>query len=144
MAKPVYNYDHFGGSGYITPDNIDIEEAHNFSGRSFYTKKTANQIVDEIFSQYDTVVTCQKQLRQIAEERYRLSNRISKILKILEQTQEKEMLTEDKKSRLLIDYCDLVINGLGASSVQSSIHSGNKKSETQLHRFWRHLKKCSF
>lgn len=85
MAKPVYNYDHFGGSGYITPDNIDIEEAHNFSGRSFYTKKTANQIVDEIFSQYDTVVTCQKQLRQIAEERYRLSNRISKILKILEQ-----------------------------------------------------------
>ena len=54
------------------------------------------------------------------------------------------MLTEDKKSRLLIDYCDLVINGLGASSVQSSIHSGNKKRETQLHRFWRHLKKCSF
>lgn len=39
MGIPVYNYDHFGGSGYITPENIDIEEASNFSGRSFFTKK---------------------------------------------------------------------------------------------------------
>ena len=57
MGIPIYEYDHFGGSGYITPSNIDIEEASNFSGRSFYAKKNTKQIVDEILSQYKTVIT---------------------------------------------------------------------------------------
>jgi len=146
IGKPVYEYDHFGGSGYIVPDNIILEESYVFSGRSFCTKKTAEEIVEEIFNQYHTVLAKQEQLRQIAEQRYKLSIRIDKILEILSKTKNKKMLVEDKKSKLFIDYCDLIINGMSASSLNMNTISNNViiRKESQIQRLLRHLRTFRF
>lgn len=44
---PVYNYDHFGGCGYLNAENFEKARNLNFSGRGF-GKKTAQTIADEI------------------------------------------------------------------------------------------------
>ena len=84
LEIPCYNYDHFGGSGYITLENIDKEEEFNFSGRSFKTKKSAQVIVDEILSQYSNVMTQVTPLKQLAMERYLLPLKINEIVDMLE------------------------------------------------------------
>ncbi len=143
MGKPVYNYDHFGGSGYITPENIDIEEKQNFSGRSFYTKKTAQQIVDEIINQYTHVVGLQNDLRKIADVRYKLSVQVNNILSKLDQTPHKEPLVENNDCRLFIDYCYLVIDGTTTSSLLK-IPKTPKQKENPLKRLLRHIKHLKF
>ena len=37
LGIPVYNYDHFGGDGYITLQNIDFESNYGFTGKPNYT-----------------------------------------------------------------------------------------------------------
>lgn len=49
--KPVYCYDWFGGSGYLTLANYNKNKAHNFSGRGF-AKKSAETIAKELMSNY--------------------------------------------------------------------------------------------
>jgi hypothetical protein len=44
---PAYCYDHFGGSGWMSSDNIDANADLNFSGRGF-ASKDASEIVDEL------------------------------------------------------------------------------------------------
>ena len=44
---PVYLYDHFGGPGWLTPENFDKAEEHNFSGRP-WPRKTADEIRAEL------------------------------------------------------------------------------------------------
>lgn len=86
LEIPCYNYDYFGGSGYITLENIDKEEDFNFSGRSYKIKKTSIEIVNEIISQYSTVLSQVIQLKQLAMERYLLPLKINEIMTKLEST----------------------------------------------------------
>ncbi|KIO49289.1 glycosyltransferase family 2 protein [Nitrosospira sp. NpAV] len=51
IKKPIYIYDHFGGSGYLSKDNFQENEYYNFSGRH-NEKKTGEQIADEIITNY--------------------------------------------------------------------------------------------
>lgn len=48
---PVYNYDHFGGCGYLNAENFEKARNLNFSGRGF-EKKTAQTIADEIEKEF--------------------------------------------------------------------------------------------
>ncbi len=48
---PVYNYDHFGGCGYLDADNFEKARQLNFSGRGF-DKKTAEEIAHEILAEF--------------------------------------------------------------------------------------------
>ena len=52
----------------ITPENIDVELQHNFSGRSFHTKKTAQVIISEIINQYQSALSNSIELKKIAEK----------------------------------------------------------------------------
>jgi hypothetical protein len=52
QGLPVYEYDHFGGAGWLSADNFSGEAAHNFSGRATREHKTAQQIHDEVLSGY--------------------------------------------------------------------------------------------
>lgn len=45
--RPIYVYDHFGGSGYLNKENYDKAIYYNFSGRGF-ERKDAKTIVKEI------------------------------------------------------------------------------------------------
>ena len=48
QRKPVYMYDHFGGDGWLTRENLAHSLAHNFSGRPARRRLTPDEIVREI------------------------------------------------------------------------------------------------
>ncbi len=110
MGIPVYNYDHFGGNGYITIDNIYTEEKFTFSGRSSFCKKTPHSIVNEIFSHYDSVKKQRKKLHEIAKERYQLSTRINQILNKIYSSPPVKHVEINGNNKLLFDYCEFVID----------------------------------
>lgn len=132
MKIPVYNYDHFGGSGYITPENIDVEQSANFSGRSFFTKKSAQKIAEEILTQYDYVSQQTEILYKIASKRFKQSLRIQEILDTLWATPKQLPVSETKENRLLFDYCEYIIQ------------SAKPVLEPKLKRLWRHIKSGKF
>lgn len=106
LGIPIYNYDHFGGSGYITLNNIDKEEYYNFSGRSFFTKKDAKTIFNEIVTNYADVLKDVEHLKEIAKERYYVPTKIDEIMKNSVHTNvdiEKNLL-QLKKDELLTTY----------------------------------------
>lgn len=137
MGIPVYNYDHFGGSGYISTKNIDVEESRNFSGRSFCTKKSADQIAEEIIKYYNSVLQEQNKLKQTAVKRYKLSSRISEIIDILQTIKPVKHITINNSNRLFFDYCEFII-------VSQAHHIKNLKKESSLHRLLRHIKTMKF
>ncbi len=47
---PVYVYNGFGGPGYLDAENFDVAAAHNFSGRCCGTRRTPNEIADDILA----------------------------------------------------------------------------------------------
>ncbi len=47
---PAYVYNGFGGPGYLNAENFDAAAQHNFSGRCCGTRRTPNQIADDIFA----------------------------------------------------------------------------------------------
>lgn len=52
LGIPVYNYDHFGGEGWITDSNFEVECTFNFSGRSTERKVSAHVLVRELLEGY--------------------------------------------------------------------------------------------
>lgn len=110
MKIPVYNYDHFGGNGYITPENINNEQKYVFSGRSTFKKKSANEIANEILSQYKTVIKKVDSLYNIAVDRFKLSKQIQKILNIISQSEKLPLIQENPSNKLIFDYCEFIID----------------------------------
>lgn len=75
LGIPVYEYDHFGGDGYITKDNVNLEEMYNFSGRATRRKLTGAEICDEIITRYEFALQHVKYLMSYAH-RYSLSKNV--------------------------------------------------------------------
>lgn len=85
---PVFSYDHFGGSGYLTNDNFDSNADLNFSGRGF-EKKTAQEIADQLSTGYSEAQAFAKlALRSHAQE-YTLTHRMDVVFKKLAETPQK-------------------------------------------------------
>ena len=62
LGIPVYNYDHFGGNGWIEETNFEQERISNFSGRSTFRQISAEQITEEVRSGFS-------QAREFAQAR---------------------------------------------------------------------------
>lgn len=58
LGKPVYNYDKFGGSGWITTENFWDNASYNFTGRPICRKITHEQIVLEVINGFDYANHC--------------------------------------------------------------------------------------
>ncbi len=84
LGIPVYNYDHFGGVGYINLKNLDKEEYYNFSGRSFFRKITSGEIVNEIIEGYEKSLLEVDEIKKIARERYSISKNLDSVIKIID------------------------------------------------------------
>ncbi|TFD29397.1 glycosyltransferase family 4 protein [Cryobacterium cryoconiti] len=76
---PVYCYDHFGGPGWITLENIEEARWENFSGRRAGTK-TATQIVAEISDGFDAAIAEAVLVRRDWTRVYLLPNRLDDLL----------------------------------------------------------------
>ncbi|ROP61949.1 hypothetical protein EDF81_0428 [Enterobacter sp. BIGb0383] len=86
MGLPVYEYDHFGGYGWLTEDNFDCAARMNFSGRASGQKKTSQEIAHEIVTGYrDAKAYVTENSAQLADK-YRLSNQLSQLLQRLSAT----------------------------------------------------------
>jgi hypothetical protein len=52
MGKPAFVYDHFGGDGWLTRDNFEINRHFNFSGRPHRRRLTGLALAAEIVEGY--------------------------------------------------------------------------------------------
>lgn len=88
LGIPVYCYDHFGGPGYITKENLDFNEWFNFSGRqklgNYVEVKQHNftKIFADIYNNYEIVCKQQEELVNIARQRYNFERNLDKAIKI--------------------------------------------------------------
>lgn len=92
LGIPVYVYDIHGGEGYLTLENIEKNRSKNFSGRGF-SKKTAEEIFNEITQNFEENLKIVKKIKQYAYENFCFEDNIDKILEIIEQ---KESVDLDK------------------------------------------------
>ena len=108
MGIPVYTYDRLGGSGYITLENIDKEEYHNFSGKSFCRKISSAEIAKEILDGFSKAVKQAQSLKKIAIDRYLLSKNIDRVIEILNKSPDVK-IDECPKNKFYIRQCMFVV-----------------------------------
>lgn len=81
---PIYVYGKFGGSGYLTKNNLIINKSNNFSGRGF-SVKTSDEIVDEIVKRYSKALTFHKMHRSAWIKNYSIGEVIRGVFSYLEE-----------------------------------------------------------
>lgn len=85
LGIPVYCYGRFGGPGYITPENIDLNEKMNFSGRQSLQQPLLKEIhiftlITDIIQGYTQAIQYSEFLQTIARQRYALADNVESIL----------------------------------------------------------------
>lgn len=76
--RPVYNYDQFGGPGWIDSKNLKNAEQFNFSGRCVGWRKSAEDIVAEILSRMEDIDEMSSFYSEVRND-FRLSIQAKKI-----------------------------------------------------------------
>jgi len=93
MGIPVFEYDYFGGNGFITPENLAQEAKHNFSGRPLKRRLSCDQLADEIVRGYSDARMQAPLLRKLAIERFLLSDKMNKLLNIINKSNRFECIS---------------------------------------------------
>lgn len=83
LGIPVYEYDHFGGCGYITLENFVEEGKTNFSGRGTRRKLDAESLLADIIHNYSLACQQASCLRKISLNIYGIDALIENQLKIV-------------------------------------------------------------
>lgn len=81
MGIPVFEYDRFGGPGYLTPEAFPVESAANFSGRACPVKRTSAEIVAELVAGYADACARRDVLRKLALREFSLRRLLGRQLK---------------------------------------------------------------
>lgn len=82
LKIPVYIYDRFGGPGYLTMENMELNRDHNFSGRG-YDKKTVDVIYTEIVEQFNDELNELEDIKQYAKSNFCFEDKIDDVLQKL-------------------------------------------------------------
>lgn len=80
LAVPVYEYDKFGGCGFITLENMLEEEKTNFSGRGTRRRLSAEELLQDIAANYPNAMAQAPGLRRVALKRYAIDRIIDEQL----------------------------------------------------------------
>lgn len=97
LKKPVFNYDKFGGCGYINKTNFTEAEYYNFSGRNHTTKRTPLELKSEIINGYDNALQDIDEIYNISIKKYSVNNLIPKLLYELDKSNNKPNNTPEWK-----------------------------------------------
>ncbi|MEW4354003.1 glycosyltransferase [Streptococcus pneumoniae] len=85
MGKPIYVYDHFAGPGFLTDENFEIAEYHNFSGRGFETqKRTSKEIAEDILKHFSEAKEFQEKNLEKFQKQFSLQYVVPSILQNIE------------------------------------------------------------
>lgn len=77
---PVYLYDHFGGGGWLRPENFQRESYYNFSGRPDNTKKEPHAILEELKSGYAIALKNRSTLYELMKSERNISRNVDNLL----------------------------------------------------------------
>lgn len=113
----AFEYDWFGGCGYITPQNMAAEANINFSGRLIERKISTQELAEELLAAYAQCRSQLNTLKELACERFLLSNSMGRLLKVLEQTPDFEpekmaLASYTKELDLIHDDCFVFWTGM--------------------------------
>ena len=92
-GTPVYVYDMHGGPGWLNHENLSGAKERNFSGRGF-SSKTAEQIVNELASEYDEAQKFYAEMMEQFREEYELESTLDGVLASVKK-RKTETFTED-------------------------------------------------
>lgn len=76
----LFCYDHFGGPGFILPDNLERHAWYNFSGRSEQKKLGAAELLLAIETGYDSARSSSAELKTRAEDLFSLDRLFRELL----------------------------------------------------------------
>ncbi len=91
MKIPVYEYDCFGGCGYITLENYETEKAFNFSGRATNRKLCAEEIAHELKANFNKATINSEKLKELAIKDFSYKN-IDKIMEKISKIRNSPMI----------------------------------------------------
>jgi O-antigen biosynthesis protein len=77
---PVFCYDRFGGPGWLTPDNFQLAEWFNYSGRCCHQKISSQQIVTELIDGFSKVKSDGEFFKTYSFDNYSLKKNIDAVL----------------------------------------------------------------
>lgn len=83
LGVPVFEYDHNGGCGWLTPQNMESEALTNFSGRSTYAKRDAETLVKDLEEGYANAALQAASLREKALEKFSIVKLITRQMKLV-------------------------------------------------------------
>lgn len=77
---PVYVYDHFGGPGYLTRENVARAAHYNFNGSCCSRRLDAETLANEIVTRYPAGLAFAEQISDADLDRYRLEHYLDAML----------------------------------------------------------------
>ena len=80
LGIPVFCYDHFGGPGWLNPDNFQRAEWFNYSGRCCYQRFTSEQLVNQLIQGFYESKKHVSFFKNYAFENYSLIKNIDVVL----------------------------------------------------------------
>lgn len=80
MALPVFCYDHFGGPGWITPDNVAAVAEYNFSGRGFAGRRASQVLLAELLERPALSQEALVALQAYCAQHFNLSRNLAGVL----------------------------------------------------------------
>ena len=83
MGIPVYSYDHFGGAGWISPENFAFEAFNNFTGYRTNRKLAAEEITSEILTGFEDARLWSEANRATFDHQYSLDRHMEELLESL-------------------------------------------------------------
>lgn len=101
IGVPVFNYDHFGGVGWIDDRSLDAAAHDNFSGRLTGTHRTAETLVDELLSGYAAARRFAADFEPQAKERWSLTRQLEALLAAVERSSAPRSLPSGALERMV-------------------------------------------
>lgn len=105
---PVYCYDHFGGPGWLSQDNVGLAQDNNFSGRGF-GEKTASTIAEEIVEGFAPAAFTAERLSSSLGPELLMSHRLKTLLTEVDEKATTGLDDVDIRAHLALQQ---VMNGL--------------------------------
>lgn len=109
LGIPIFEYDHNGGCGWITPQNMEIEAMTNFSGRSTFKKRDGEKLVKDMKEGYGEAISQIASLREKALKRFSIIELIKSQLKTIWRMPSKETLTLSADAWFYCNTCYLAL-----------------------------------